>query len=165
MEELTIRRAQEPDIPEILRLLSQVLEIHARIRPDIFVSGTTKYSHDELSEILRDEKRPVYVAVTENGIMAGYAFCALREPSEKDNMRKFRSFFIDDLCVDEKMRGRGAGTRLFSHARQEAERLGCYEMSLCVWEGNDSARRFYDSLGMKPKETIMELILEEKDDN
>ena len=41
----------------------------------------------------------------------------------------------------------------------EWKALGCYELNLVVWEGNDGARAFYDAMGMKPKETMMELIL------
>ena len=43
---MNIRRATDKDIADVLRLLSQVLEVHAAIRPDIFVSGTTKYSEE-----------------------------------------------------------------------------------------------------------------------
>jgi hypothetical protein len=43
------RRAQVKDIPAIMKLLSQVLEIHASIRPDIFIPGTTKYTVEELT--------------------------------------------------------------------------------------------------------------------
>ena len=43
--------------------------------------------------------------------------------------------------------------------KEEAKRLGCYEVTLNVWEGNDKAIAFYDSLGMKVKEYQMELIL------
>lgn len=32
-----------------------VLEIHADIRPDIFISGTTKYTVTELAELLKQE--------------------------------------------------------------------------------------------------------------
>ena len=32
-------------------------------------------------------------------------------------------------------------------------------MTLNVWEGNDAARAFYDKMGMRPKETQLELIL------
>ena len=49
-----IRRAAEPDIGGILNLLSQVLEVHAAIRPDLFITGKTKYTHDELREIIKD---------------------------------------------------------------------------------------------------------------
>ena len=43
-----IRKAEEKDIPRMMELLGQVLQIHADIRPDIFIPGTTKYSTDEL---------------------------------------------------------------------------------------------------------------------
>ena len=41
--------AKEKDIPRILELLKQVLQIHADIRPDIFIPGTTKYTNDEFT--------------------------------------------------------------------------------------------------------------------
>ena len=55
-----IRKAEEKDIPRILELLGQVLQIHADIRPDIFIPGTTKYTTDELTELLKNEEKPVY---------------------------------------------------------------------------------------------------------
>ena len=39
---MMIRKAEEKDIPRINELLGQVLQIHADIRPDIFIQGTTK---------------------------------------------------------------------------------------------------------------------------
>lgn len=52
---MTIRRAQVKDIPAIIKLLSEVLEIHASIRPDIFKPGTTKYTNDELAKLIKDD--------------------------------------------------------------------------------------------------------------
>ena len=46
---MNIRRAQEKDIPRLIELLEQVLLIHADIRPDIFIPGTTKYTNEELA--------------------------------------------------------------------------------------------------------------------
>ncbi len=154
-----IRKAQEKDIPKILSLLSQVLEIHASIRPDIFIPGTTKYTNEELIGILQNENTPVYVAVDENDETVGYAFCVRKEQPFSNNMVPFTSLFIDDLCVDENCRGRHIGEALFRFVLQEAKRLGCYEVTLNVWEGNDSAKRFYEKMGMKTKESQLELIL------
>lgn len=158
---MKIRRAEDKDIDRIKQLLSQVLEIHAKIRPDIFISGTTKYSREELSEMIRDESRPIYVAADENDCVHGYAFCALRQQPFSNNMVPFTSFFIDDLCVDEADRGLNIGSELFHFVLEEARRRGCYEVTLNVWEGNDPARCFYEKMGMKPKETQMELILQQ----
>ena len=155
---MQIRRAEIQDVPQLLRLLHQVLELHAQLRPDIFRSGTTKYTEDELYTMLRVDTRAIYVAA-ESGRILGYAFCILRSQPFSNNMVQFQSLFIDDLCVDQDARGQGVGHKLFDYLRGEAKRLQCYELTLNVWEGNDSARRFYENLGMRPKETQMELIL------
>lgn len=155
---MQIRRASEKDIPKMIELLQQVLEIHAAIRPDIFISGTTKYTAEQLQEILQDETRPIYAAVDEKDTLIGYAFCMIQEPSASQNMVPHRKLYIDDLCVDEQTRGMHAGEALFDYVKAEAVRLGCYEVTLAVWEGNQ-ARGFYDHLGLKPKETIMEYIV------
>ena len=39
---MKIRKAEEKDIPKIMELLGQVLQIHAEIRPDVFIPGTPK---------------------------------------------------------------------------------------------------------------------------
>ena len=54
---MLIRKAEEKDIPRILELLGQVLQIHADIRPDIFIPGTTKYTTDELTELLKNRRK------------------------------------------------------------------------------------------------------------
>ena len=74
---MNIRRANDKDIPRLIELLQQVLEIHAGIRPDIFISGTTKYTHDELLKMTLDDEKPIYVAVDEDDRCVGYAFCQL----------------------------------------------------------------------------------------
>lgn len=56
-----IRRAKEKDINKILDLLSQVLELHASIRPDVFVPGTTKYTVDELKGMKTKERMMEYI--------------------------------------------------------------------------------------------------------
>lgn len=81
MEErnMTIRKAEEKDIPRIIELLGQVLQIHADIRPDIFIPGTTKYTVEELTELLKNKEKPIYVAVNESDVCVGYAFCQLQK--------------------------------------------------------------------------------------
>lgn len=159
---MNIRRAMDNDIPRIIELLGQVLQIHADIRPDIFIPGTTKYTQEELAEIIRDDQKPVYVATDENDTCVGYAFCQVKEQPFSNNMVPFLSLFIDDLCVDEKMRGQHIGEGLFEYVKKEAKRMGCYEVTLNVWTGNTLAERFYEKMGMKTKERQMEYILEEK---
>lgn len=156
---MNIRRASEKDIDSLIKLLQEVLEIHANIRPDIFISGTTKYTRSDLLEKLANDEEPIYVAVDENDEVMGYAFCALKQQPFSTNMVPFKSLYIDDLCVDSNYRGQHIGEQLFEHVKAEAKRLGCYEVTLAVWAGNDGAERFYDRIGFKTKERIMEYIL------
>ena len=97
---MNIRRAQEKDIPRLIELLEQVLQIHADIRPDIFIPGTTKYTNEELAEMIKDDTKPIYVAADDDDVCMGYAFCQIRQQPFSNNMVPFTSLFIDDLCVD-----------------------------------------------------------------
>ena len=149
---MNIRRAKEKDIERLMELLGQVLQIHADIRPDIFIPGTTKYTKDELAEMIKDDTKPIYVAVDEKDDCLGYAFCQLRKQPFSENMIPFTALFIDDLCVDAKTRGQHIGEHLFEYVKEEAKRLGCYEVTLNVWAGNTSAEKFYEKMGLKTKE-------------
>mgnify|MGYP000408684573 CR=1 FL=1 len=156
---MRIRKANEKDIPRILELLEQVLQIHADIRPDIFIPGTTKYTTDELTQLLNNQEKPIYVAVNGEDVCVGYAFCQLQEQPFSNNMVPFKSLFIDDLCVDQETRGQHIGESLFAYVKNEAKQLGCYEVTLNVWAGNTSAEKFYEKMGMRTKERQMEYIL------
>ena len=157
---VTIRRAESRDIPGVIRLLGQVLELHAKLRPDIFIPGTTKYTTRELEEIFSNDSTPVFTAINDGGEVVGYAFCVMKRQPFSTNMRDFTTLYIDDLCVDEGCRGQQVGTSLFGYVKQYAREQGCYDVTLNVWEGNDSARRFYEKMGMFVKETQMEVLVD-----
>ena len=154
-----IRMAEKGDIPRLIELLSEVLELHAKIRPDIFIPGTTKYTDEELEALLEDVSKPIYVAADDEDNVLGYAFCQLQEQPASNNMIPFRSMYIDDLCVDSSCRGRHIGEKLFEYVKEEARRLGCYEVTLNVWSGNDGAELFYEKMGMRTMKRYMEYIL------
>jgi GNAT superfamily N-acetyltransferase len=154
----SIRPALKADIPRILALLVQVDMVHHRIRPDLFNGPATKYSETELEAILADETTPVFVFPDEDGQVLGYAFCMLKE-QHGPLLTDLKTLYIDDLCVDEAARGRHVGTALYEYVCEYARKLGCYNGTLNVWEGNDAARQFYEKMGMKPQKTGMETIL------
>lgn len=155
---ITVRRAEDRDTEKVMKLLGEVLELHAKLRPDIFIPGSTKYTREELHGIFRNEETPVFVAVDDSGEVAGYAFCVMKQPPFSTNMKPMKTLYIDDLCVDEGCRGQHVGTILFDYVKQFAREQGCYDITLNVWEGNN-AREFYDKMGMFVKETQMEVIL------
>lgn len=153
---INIRKAETRDIPRILELLSQVLEVHAKGRPDLFKSGTTKYGEAELAEIIADSERPIFVA--ENGVVQGYAFCVFQRHEER-NTPDFVTLYIDDLCVDESSRGLHVGSALYEHVLKFARESGCYNVTLNVWACNEAAMKFYEKCGLQVQKIGMEKIL------
>lgn len=153
-----IRFATEKDIPKIMDLLSQVDLVHHNGRPDIFKIGT-KYSADELKVLLADKERPILVAVDENDSVMGYCFCIFEQHVNNSVLTDIKTLYIDDLCVDEKLRGKHIGRQLYDAALKLAKENGCYNLTLNVWSCNQSAMRFYESLGLKPQKIGMETII------
>lgn len=153
-----IRFAKEKDIPKIMDLLSQVDLVHHNGRPDIFKIGT-KYSDDELKVLLADKERPILVAVDENDSVMGYCFCVFEQHINNSVLTDIKTLYIDDLCVDEKLRGKHIGRQLYDAALKLAKENSCYNLTLNVWSCNQSAMRFYESLGLKPQKTGMETII------
>ena len=156
--DIVISRATKQDADGILKLLSQVLEVHHNGRPDIFKTGATKYTKDELSLIICDDTKPILVA--KSGIrMLGYAFCVIKSTKDDNILHDMKTLYIDDLCVDERYRGRHIGKALYESAVDLAREYGCYNLTLNVWSANLSALAFYEAQGLTPQKVGMELIL------
>ena len=154
-----IRRAKAFDLNRVNDLLHQVLEVHAAGRPDIFISGTKKYTDIEILDIFGDDKTPVFVYTDDNDVVQGYAFCILEETKGVVNMHDMLTLYIDDICVDEKCRGQHIATKLYEHVVKYAKEIGCYRITLNVWDINPGAMKFYEAMGMKPLKTTMETVL------
>jgi len=155
---LMIRKAEKKDIARILELLVQVNHVHAVGRPDLFIDGKRKYEEEDLIRMLNNPDRPVFVCISENNVI-GYCMTE-RQTSEGDRCETKKTvLYIDDLCVDEKIRKSGAGTALYEYVKEYAKSTGCYSVTLHVWDCNPGARAFYDAMGMKPYMTAMETIL------
>lgn len=158
MSVLTVRLANETDIPRLEDLLYQVHGLHAEGRPDIFIPGCKKYTADQLREILADPvSTPVFVAIAD-GVLVGYCFC-IRQVQTAASMQKISTLYIDDLCVDAAMRGKGFGKVLYDHAVEYARMNGYYNLTLNVWACNPSAMRFYEKCGLSVQKVGMELLL------
>ncbi len=156
---MVIRRGEERDLAGIDRLLSQVLMVHHKGRPDLFKRDTRKYTDQELLAILCDDTRPVFVAVDDDENVMGYAFCVFKQYLGDNILTEIKTLYIDDLCVDEAIRGKHIGRSLYEYVLAFARREGCYNLTLNVWECNQSAKRFYESCGLVPQKTGMEKIL------
>ena len=152
-----IRRAEIKDIAGIIELLHQVNMVHHVLRPDLFKPYTTKYNEQELAALIDDDSKPIFVF--EDGVVLGHAFCKITEVKNDKLLQDIKTLYIDDICVDEKARGKHVGKALYEYVRDYAASIGCNNITLNVWEGNDAALSFYKNMGMKVQKTTMEIII------
>ena len=154
---MNIRFANKGDIPAMIRLLQQVGEVHHQIRPDLFRAGAQKYDEGALLALLADELRPIFIA-EEDGIL-GYCFCVLQITENDPVLCDRRVIYIDDLCVDETVRGKGVARALYDAVLAYGRENRFDAVTLNVWSGNDRAMHFYEKVGMKPQKVGMEMKL------
>lgn len=157
---IQIRRATARDCDDMIRLLGQIANHHHCLRPDIYRNSGAKYGQAGLLEILSDPDTPILVA-TEEGTFLGYAFCRLERTVGDILLQDRTVLYLDDLCVDESIRGKGIGKVLFQAVKDLAITLNCDAVELNVLMENTSAVQFYLSRGMKTQKCRMELSLKE----
>lgn len=156
---MKVRKAKLSDIPRILELLLQVDMVHHQGRPDLFKGPATKYDAEQLEQILQDAGTPVFVCQSGEGKVLGHAFCIHKQVVGDAVLTDVRTLYIDDICVDETARGQGVGRALYDHVKNYAREQGFYNITLNVWECNPGARRFYETLGLRPQKIGMEEVL------
>lgn len=154
-----IRRARECDMKDINRLLVQVNMVHHQDRPDLFRAGKKKYTDEQLRELIHDDSRPIFVAVDDQERVLGYAFCIFQQHLDDNILTDILTLYIDDLCVDEAVRGQHIGKSLYEAVLAFARESGCYNVTLNVWALNEGALKFYEKCGLKPQKVGMETIL------
>ena len=91
--------------------------------------------------------------------MLGYCFCVIKQFRDHETFVDRSEFYIDDLCVDENHRGQSIAKALFRHVNGYAKEHHFDAITLNVWCGNDNAMRFYENVGMKPRNIMMEMKL------
>ncbi|MGT2949251.1 GNAT family N-acetyltransferase [Streptococcus devriesei] len=158
---MPIRLAQEKDIPDIEKLLRQIFQVHYQVRPDLFkeTKAGSKYSEEELKELLQDDSRPIFVYADGEERVLAHMFLILKETKDSPISKPMKTLFIDDLCVSEEARGQKIGQELYEFALKYAKDKGCYNLTLNVWNDNKRALAFYERQGLRPLETKMEKIL------
>ena len=156
---MIIERAKIEDMDGINKLLKQVLMVHHNGRPDLFKADVKKYTDEELAAIIKDDNKPIFVAHSDKGEVIGYAFCVYQQYVNNNILTDVKTLYIDDLCVDENLRGQHVGRQLYEYVLSFAKEEGFYNVTLNVWSCNEGAMKFYEKCGLKPQKVGMEVIL------
>lgn len=157
---MEIRFATPQDVPGILSLLRQVGQVHAKGRPDIFRNNAQKFSASQVIAMLDSPENPIFIAAENNRVL-GYGFCTIKTFPNNPVIDDHRELYVEDLCTDENCRGQGVGSAIYTAIRKYAKMRKCHSITLNVWNFNTSAVAFYEGKGLKPRNTVMEELLED----
>jgi GNAT superfamily N-acetyltransferase len=140
MTAIRIERATERDIPIILQMIRELAD-YERMLPDVVATEAS------LREALFSAKPDAEVILAYAGDEAtGFALFF-------HNFSTFlgrRGIYLEDLFVLPAYRGRGIGRRLLSHLARIAIERRCGRMEWWVLDWNETAIRFYRSIGARP---------------
>jgi GNAT superfamily N-acetyltransferase len=135
---ISIRPASEADVPLILRFIRELAE-YERLLHEVVAT------EDALRATLFGARPAAEVVIAEEdgGEPLGFALFF-------QNYSTFLAqpgIYLEDLFVRPEARGRGVGRALLAHLAALARERGCGRLEWWVLDWNESAIRFYRSLG------------------
>ncbi|HEX2211255.1 MAG TPA: GNAT family N-acetyltransferase [Longimicrobium sp.] len=138
---LRIRPAREADVPLILRFIRELAD-YERLLHEVVAT------EDRLRGTLFGARPAAEVVIAEDGDGEPLGFALFFH-----NYSTFLAqpgIYLEDLYVRPEARGRGAGRALLAHLARLAKERNCGRLEWWVLDWNESAIRFYRSLGAQP---------------
>lgn len=151
-----VRFAKEEELERINEIRKMVNDVHVDGRPDIFKGGFEENLRDYIYEIWKAENKDIIVA-ERDGVICGFACIQIVDKPENPFMNARRYVDVDEFGVDEKFRRQGVATEMIEFIREDAGKWGINRVELNMWEFNEGALAFYESVGFRTYRRYMEL--------
>ena len=158
--EVTVRFAREEDLDRVNELRRQVNDLHVAGKPEVFKPGFPEALRGYIHVIWEDAQKEIVVAETE-GTVCGFAVLSHIVRPENPYMFARDYLDIDEFCVDEPFRRRGAASAMIRFIRDFAREKGFGRIELNMWEFNRDALAFYETSGFTTYRRYMEMPLRE----
>lgn len=152
---MVIRQAREADKQAVNELRKQVLLVHAAGKPEFFPASFSSELAYHLNILFMQENAEVLVAES-SGELLGFACIEFVDRPGSPYRMPVRYCHVIEFGVDERHRRQGIGRALFGAIRERAENRGFSRIELDMWEFNEGALRFYESLGFRTYRRYME---------
>ena len=137
-----IRDATEADLPRLLELLAQLSL--ATPREEIGPPLPERY-REAFREIDADPRQRLLVLEVGGRVVGSVTLLIV--PNVTHIGRPYA--IVENVVVDEAVRGSGHGELLIRYAVEEARRAGCYKLSLTSSKRRKEAHRFYERMGFQ----------------
>lgn len=149
---MKIRGMETRDYAAYCALMAELHGIHRAARPDIYAPAPALPDEAAFAEMLKDE---IGLVCEDAGGVIGLAVMRVRTYAAPA-VKTHTTGWIEDICVKQEARGRGAGRLLYEALMREAKRAGLERVELNVWAFNEEARAFYEHMGMGERSRVME---------
>src|SRR6185503_15098834 len=137
---VTIRRAVEADLPEIVRLFALPDEGNKKDEdPGPPLPGCYR---EALAAIADDPNNALLVAAIDGGVAGAFHLTIVQYVAYRGG----RVAQIENVIVDPRVRGRGIGEAMMRWAIDEARRRACFRVQLTTNKVRKRAHRFYERL-------------------
>lgn len=155
-----IRGAVRQDFNDVCNLAIQVHDLHLKNRPDVYVDVDNSMLKDYLDGVYNDTQNKLFVVEnTDSNELVAFCIIKMMTTQSIPLLIQRRFALIENFCVKSGNRGKGIGKLLFQHTVNYARAKGASSLQLVVWEFNQDAIKFYDSMGMTTRNRKMELDL------
>ncbi|WP_421378096.1 GNAT family N-acetyltransferase [Bacillus salacetis] len=155
--DLHIREANKNDYDAVHQLQKQVHEIHTKERPDHYRMADTTLDKEYFNNLIDGENTKVFLL--EEAQPIGYTILTIKNTEERPILIPRKVVYMNDFGVDNRFRGKGMGKLFFEKIVEFARNIEADLLELGVYEFNESAIKFYESMNLKTKMRQMEIKL------
>lgn len=152
-----IREATKNDYDVVHQIQRQVHEIHTKERPDHYKMADTTLDKKYFINLIEGENTKVFLLEEDQPI--AYTILTIKHTEERPILIPKKVVYMDDFGVDHMYRGKGAGKIFFEKIVEFAKDIEADSLELGVWEFNENAIKFYESMNVKTKMRRMEIEL------
>lgn len=154
--DIRIRNAITNDYGSVIKIISQVQDMHVEWRPDIYKYNDNLITKEEFEKLV--ENNTFFVAENENRKIVGVLEIIFRHIESPAHVTR-DVIFIDTMAVDEKYRGLGVGHNMFEFLKMMKIEKNMDGIELQVNARNVAAYEMYKKYGFTEKSINMELLM------
>ena len=151
---IQIRLAKKTDYESVIKIMSQVQNMHVEWRPDIYKHNDNLIPEDIFEKIVENDT--FYVAENEDSVV-GVLEIAYRHVESPSHVTR-DVIFVDSMAIDENYRGKGIGHKMFDFIKELKKAKNLDGIELQVNARNSAAYEMYKKYGFTEKSINMELL-------
>ncbi|MGR3763111.1 N-acetyltransferase family protein [Rossellomorea sp. NS-SX7] len=144
-----MREATKSDYEVVHHIQRQVHEFHTKERPDHYKMADATLDKEYFNNLIDGENTKVFLLEGDQPI--AYTIITIKHTEARPILIPKKVVYMDDFGVDRQYRGKGMGKIFFGKIVEFAKTIEADSLELGVWEFNENAIKFYESMNLKTK--------------